>query len=172
MSRADPAWWRAGARDVQRVSERITSLYVERCHIDRDDHAVVLVNRERTVRVPSAMLAVLLIGPGTRITHGAVTLLADSGTALCWVGQQGVRMYAAGVGGARSSRILRRQAWLVSRRAERVAVARQMYAIRFPGEDVSGLSMQQLRDRKSTRLNSSHVAISYAVFCLKKKKLQ
>src|SRR5439155_21808557 len=27
------------------------------------------------------------------------------------------------------------------------------------------------RDRKSTRLNSSHVAISYAVFCLKKKKI-
>src|SRR5690625_6552012 len=29
---------------------------------------------------------------------------------------------------------------------------------------------QLIRDRKSTRLNSSHVAISYAVFCLKKKK--
>src|SRR5439155_1312281 len=29
---------------------------------------------------------------------------------------------------------------------------------------------RSLRDRKSTRLNSSHVAISYAVFCLKKKK--
>src|SRR5690625_1272201 len=29
-----------------------------------------------------------------------------------------------------------------------------------------------LQDRKSTRLNSSHVAISYAVFCLKKKKMQ
>src|SRR5690625_6197954 len=28
------------------------------------------------------------------------------------------------------------------------------------------------KDRKSTRLNSSHVAISYAVFCLKKKKMQ
>src|SRR5215208_8141588 len=28
------------------------------------------------------------------------------------------------------------------------------------------------RDRKSTRLNSSHVAISYAVFCLKKKKVE
>src|SRR5690625_7915762 len=33
---------------------------------------------------------------------------------------------------------------------------------------VHGLS--GLQDRKSTRLNSSHVAISYAVFCLKKKK--
>src|SRR5690242_21329780 len=28
-----------------------------------------------------------------------------------------------------------------------------------------------LRDRKSTRLNSSHMSISYAVFCLKKKKI-
>src|SRR5690606_40265337 len=35
------------------------------------------------------------------------------------------------------------------------------------GEDRCG---QGRRDRKSTRLNSSHVKISYAVFCLKKKK--
>src|SRR5260221_5446833 len=31
---------------------------------------------------------------------------------------------------------------------------------------------RMLRDRKSTRLNSSHTVISYAVFCLKKKKKQ
>src|SRR5437870_9986957 len=35
-----------------------------------------------------------------------------------------------------------------------------------------GGDRRALRDRKSTRLNSSHVAISYAVFCLKKKKEQ
>src|SRR5437773_3257614 len=33
----------------------------------------------------------------------------------------------------------------------------------------SAISTEQ-RDRKSTRLNSSHITISYAVFCLKKKK--
>src|SRR5256885_8815495 len=32
------------------------------------------------------------------------------------------------------------------------------------------LARKQQRDRKSTRLNSSHLVISYAVFCLKKKK--
>src|SRR5256886_12773509 len=32
------------------------------------------------------------------------------------------------------------------------------------------LTVRRLRDRKSTRLNSSHSQISYAVFCLKKKK--
>src|SRR5439155_27187782 len=34
----------------------------------------------------------------------------------------------------------------------------------------AGRRRDRRRDRKSTRLNSSHVAISYAVFCLKKKK--
>src|SRR5439155_1887521 len=33
---------------------------------------------------------------------------------------------------------------------------------------VMALTARRMRDRKSTRLNSSHVAISYAVFCLKK----
>src|SRR2546430_5426391 len=42
-----------------------------------------------------------------------------------------------------------------------------------PGQDRHGLRPRALakeRDRKSTRLNSSHSQISYAVFCLKKKK--
>src|SRR3712207_7835819 len=41
------------------------------------------------------------------------------------------------------------------------------------GEPASGVVLPRLRrwvDRKSTRLNSSHANISYAVFCLKKKK--
>src|SRR3712207_9374977 len=37
--------------------------------------------------------------------------------------------------------------------------------------DVNGIPhRQEVRDRKSTRLNSSHANISYAVFCLKKKR--
>src|SRR6266702_6294348 len=41
---------------------------------------------------------------------------------------------------------------------------------RWPGEGRRGGAILAGEDRKSTRLNSSHVAISYAVFCLKKKK--
>src|SRR5690606_41632516 len=42
----------------------------------------------------------------------------------------------------------------------------------FPllGAGALGLALAACSDRKSTRLNSSHVKISYAVFCLKKKK--
>src|SRR5262245_64566081 len=37
-------------------------------------------------------------------------------------------------------------------------------------EDLGRRALELPRDRKSTRLNSSHLGISYAVFCLKKKK--
>src|SRR5256885_11468900 len=46
---------------------------------------------------------------------------------------------------------------------------RQRLATR--GEGPCALTLRQRPDRKSTRLNSSHLVISYAVFCLKKKKI-
>src|SRR5438034_3541483 len=39
-----------------------------------------------------------------------------------------------------------------------------------PGDANYEVKIEDVRDRKSTRLNSSHTVISYAVFCLKKKK--
>src|SRR5690625_6376049 len=57
-------------------------------------------------------------------------------------------------------------------------LAANLRALRLLADDITavvtvadnGGSSGRIRDRKSTRLNSSHVAISYAVFCLKKKK--
>src|SRR5690242_20789345 len=43
-------------------------------------------------------------------------------------------------------------------------------AVKAPGCGQSRIGDQHVEDRKSTRLNSSHMSISYAVFCLKKKK--
>src|SRR5215468_373640 len=55
-----------------------------------------------------------------------------------------------------------------------VAVGRGHFARGLPERrgdgDASGRFAQSAADRKSTRLNSSHITISYAVFCLKKKK--
>src|SRR3712207_7283797 len=61
----------------------------------------------------------------------------------------------------------------VRRRTGRTAKARREDVLRREGERVMWLSIALhalTADRKSTRLNSSHANISYAVFCLKKKK--
>src|SRR5437870_8349917 len=50
-----------------------------------------------------------------------------------------------------------------------VAATGWIVSMVHPGEYTVGSGVNHA-DRKSTRLNSSHVAISYAVFCLKKKK--
>jgi CRISP-associated protein Cas1 len=153
-------WWLADPQDLHRIEDRLSTIYVERCHVDRDENAVVLVNRERTVRVPAALVASMLLGPGTRITSGAVRLLADSGTAVCWVGERGVRMYAAGLGPSRGSQLLMRQAYLVTRTKERLDVARRMYGMRFPDEDVATATMQQLRGREGARVKRIYRAES------------
>src|SRR2546427_3617888 len=46
----------------------------------------------------------------------------------------------------------------------------RVHPARRAGEDAQGITQVGGPDRKSTRLNSSHSQISYAVFCLKKKK--
>src|SRR3712207_7863368 len=49
------------------------------------------------------------------------------------------------------------------------ALRRMVAALRAPRHRVPGLGGAPPADRKSTRLNSSHANISYAVFCLKRK---
>src|SRR3712207_8810442 len=49
-------------------------------------------------------------------------------------------------------------------------IAKELYENGFRGIDIIVGENLSYKDRKSTRLNSSHANISYAVFCLKKKK--
>jgi CRISPR-associated protein Cas1 len=146
-----------GARPVPlsqltRAQDRLTFLYLEHCVVHRDANAITARDAKGTVHIPAATLGALLLGPGTNVSQQAMVLLAESGSTAVWVGEQGVRYYAHGRSLARSSRLLEAQAALVSNRKSRLRVAREMYAMRFPGEDTSGLSMQQLRGREGARV--------------------
>lgn len=149
-------WWVSDAQDLGRLEDRVSFFYVEQSHVDRDENAITVVNRERRVNVPAAMVAALLLGPGTRITSAAVRLLADSGATICWIGEQGVRMYASSLSLAKGNQLAMRQAYLVSHPQRRLTVARHMYSLRFPGEDVSGLTMRQLRGREGQRVRKAY----------------
>lgn len=143
-------------RELNRAEDRITFLYVEHCVLGRDANAITATDERGVVHIPSASLGVLLLGPGTNLTHQAMWLLADSGATAIWVGEQGVRCYAAGRSLARSSRLVEAQARLVSNRQSRLAVARRMYQMRFAGEDTSRLTMQQLRGREGARVRTAY----------------
>lgn len=138
--------------ELARVEDRLSFVYFERCTIHRDANAITASGENGTVHIPAAMLGVLLLGPGTTVSHHAMMLIADSGSTAVWVGEHGVRYYAHGRGLSRNTRLLEAQAGLVSRPRERLRIARVMYGMRFPGEDVSSLTMQQLRGREGARV--------------------
>src|SRR2546426_8154578 len=70
----------------------------------------------------------------------------------------------------RSSAALRLLEGLRDARGQLHAGARHLrHVLAGPGRTRGGVG-DAVQDRKSTRLNSSHLVISYAVFCLKKKK--
>lgn len=124
--------------------------------VHRDANAITARDARGTVHIPAATLGALLLGPGTNVSQQAMVLLAESGSTAVWVGEQGVRYYAHGRTLAGSSRLLEAQAALVSNRNSRLRVAREMYAMRFPGEDTSGLTMQQLRGREGARVRKMY----------------
>ena len=142
--------------DLVRVEDRLSFVYFEHCIIRRDDNAITVTDETGTIHVPAASLSVLMLGPGTDITHQAMTVIGDNGASVIWVGERGVRMYAFGKPLTHSSALLQRQASLVSNMRTRLAVARRMYQMRFPDEDVSRLTMQQLRGREGARIRRTY----------------
>ena len=129
--------------------------FLERGFIDVQDGAFVLVDGAgiRT-HIPVGGVVCLMLEPGTRVSHAAVALAARAGTLLVWVGEAGVRLYAAGQpGGARSDRLLY-QAQLALDEKARIRVVRKMYSLRFGEEAPQRRSVDQLRGIEGARVRA------------------
>jgi CRISP-associated protein Cas1 len=97
-----------------------------------------------------------MLEPGTRVSHAAAVLAARAGTLLIWVGEAGVRLYAAGqTGGARSDRLLY-QARLALDGEARLRVVRKMYALRFGEDAPAHRSIDQLRGIEGARVREMY----------------
>ncbi len=139
------------------LKERAALVFVERAQIDVKDGAFVAINADGTrTHIPVGGLACLMLEPGARISHSAIALAARAGTLVTWVGEAGVRLYAAGQpGGARSDKLLW-QASLALDPAARLRVVREMYRIRFGELAPQRRSVNQLRGIEGARVRASY----------------
>ena len=147
-----PGIVRPDLQALPQIRDRMTFLYLEHCTLNLQDGAITVTEERGCVHVPAASISALLLGPGTRITHRGMELIGDSGVTVVWVGENGVRYYASGRPLTHRAGLLMRQAALVSNMRSHLGVARKMYQMRFPEDDVSGLTMQQLRGREGARI--------------------
>lgn len=141
---------------LPQIRDRMTFLYLERCQINRQDSAITVMDEEGIVLIPAAAISVLLLGPGTTVTHRAMELIGDAGVCIIWVGEHGVRYYASGRPLTHKAGLLMWQAALASNQKQHLEVVRKMYQLRFPGEDISHLTLPQLRGREGARVRSAY----------------
>jgi CRISP-associated protein Cas1 len=135
------------------MKERLSVMFVERGELDVLDGAFVVVDKTGVrTHIPVGSVACLMLEPGSRVSHAAVTLASRVGCLLVWVGEAGVRLYASGQpGGARADRLLY-QAWLALDEEARLKVVRKMYKLRFRDEPPARRSVEQLRGIEGARV--------------------
>ena len=139
------------------IKDRVSVLFVEKGNLDVLDGAFVVVDKTgiRT-HIPVGSVVCLMLEPGTRVSHAAVTLASRVGCLLVWIGDAGVRLYAAGQpGGARSDRLLF-QARLALDETARLKVVRKMYELRFGEKPPSRRSIIQLRGIEGARVRKMY----------------
>ena len=106
--------------------------------------------------IPFQSLSMILLGPGSTVSHDALRLMARHGTALVAVGEDGVRCYTAPPLMSDTSEIARRQmrAW-ADPSGSRITIARKMYALRL-GELVPHTDIDILRGIEGARMRQTY----------------
>jgi CRISPR-associated protein Cas1 len=109
----------------------------------------------------------ILLGPGSMVSHDALRLLARADTLLAAVGEDGVRLYTAPPFGPDRSALARRQAGIWADPKRRLDIARRMYAWRLgevlPHRDIAVLrGIEGARMKETYRLAAAQVGIDWA----------
>ena len=105
--------------------------------------------------IPFQSLSMILLGPGSTVSHDALRLMARHGTALVAVGEDGVRCYTAPPLLPDSSDTARRQMRAWGDPSLRLAIARKMYALRL-GEVLPHQDLNALRGVEGARMRRSY----------------
>ena len=105
------------------------------------------------LQVPHQAVSMILLGPGSSVTHDALRLLARHGTLMAAVGVDGVRTYTAPPLMPDRSDVARRQAELWGSPRRRISVARHMYAMRL-GEVLPHRDLDTLRGIEGARVKT------------------
>lgn len=145
---------------LPKVRDSGSFVYLERGRLEQDDRSVMFVNELGRVPIPVASLSLLLLGPGTTVTHRAMVNAAECGCSVAWAGEEGVRLYAGGLGDTRSARRLLRQAELLVDPATHLLIVRRMYEMRFDEPVPDGMSLRQIRGREGARVRDAYRAFS------------
>jgi len=151
-----PIFERPPIETLTTAQERWTPIYMEHGRLEVDDSSVKWIGADRSIiRIPVATVSVLMLGPGTTVTHAAMKACADCNTPVCWVGEEGMRFYAVGVTPTHDNERARKHSDIHASKKKRTEVAKRMFRMRFGDEvDVDGQTVKALRGMEGRRVKA------------------
>jgi len=141
---------------LPRFHDRWSYLYLEHGRLDRQDRSLIFHKIDDAILIPICQIGLLMLGPGTTVTHAAMKALAENNCLVCWTGEEGVRTYAHSTGGTSYSRRLLWQAHLFCDEEERLGVIRRMYQKRFPERLPEDVTLEQIRGMEGARVRAAY----------------
>jgi len=138
---------------LPQVKDKYPFLYLERGRVEIDDSSVKWIDSDcNVIRLPIATINCLLLGPGTSVTHEAIKILAAANCSVCWVGEDSLLFYAAGISPTSDTRNFRRQMQIACDEKKSLDVAKRMFLRRFPEPDVKDKTLEQLKGMEGYRI--------------------
>lgn len=153
-------------RELPKLRDGLGYLYFEHGRIEQQAKSIALIkaingNNEsevgEVISVPAAALGVLMLGPGTTVTHAAIKTLAESGCSVLWTGEEAQRFYAQGTGETRSSARLMKQVQALATPERQLAIVIRLYRMRFQEVLPASYTLQQLRGREGARVRDAYI---------------
>ncbi len=145
--------------ELPKLRDSLSYLYVEHAIIDRKQNAIEYIQKDGRVMVPIAALCVLMLGPGTSISHAAIRVLAENGCTILWAGEESTNCYAFGMGETHKAWHVLRQAELYCDPVRHSKVVKNMYRYRF--DDISEeVTLQQMRGMEGARIKQVYAQAS------------
>ncbi|MCI5825056.1 MAG: type I-E CRISPR-associated endonuclease Cas1e [Arcanobacterium sp.] len=150
-----------------RIEDRISFLYLERCIIRQSKTGVVAVrdneyaelgrgSRTLQLQLPVAGTAVLCLGPGTSISHAAITSCARAGCTVIFSGADGVNCYAHATPLTSSAKWALAQAAIISDSKAQVAAAIELYKKQFGIDAMPGGTIKALRGLEGRMMRNAY----------------
>jgi CRISPR-associated protein Cas1 len=140
---------------IPQVKDKYPFLYLERGRLEIDDSSAKWIDSTgNVISLPVATINCLLLGPGTSVTHEAIKACSSANCSICWVGEDSLIFYAAGLTPTSDSRNMRKQFSLHADPDKSIVVARRFYAQRFPDAQVKDKDLKELMGMEGSRVRA------------------
>lgn len=141
---------------LTRAEDRISLLYIEKAKIEQSEYGVQIRQGNKVSEIPITTISCLLLGPGTTITHRAVSNIGAAGCIICWMGMDQAIFYAYGEPATTKSKNILKQMHYHESKTLHLDIVHKLYNYRYPNDKIKSASLNQLKGFEGTKVKECY----------------